>query len=281
MLSSLKEPEDDRLFPRTKARRWIVASHVCKRWREIVLDHATAWAEHVFSFSEEYVQSIILKRAGTAPLTFRYYDREQNEDEERRFNLVLQHIHQIARLDVLLFQPTRATTLFQALCSNSLPVLEELVIDYAPPSMDNPLFFFWTGPSFVAPQLRKCTLLDCYLQSWNVPSLEDLELRTARGRKSPGFPSFAQFLKSLRSSPNIRRLRTSSYIPSADAELHHPVHLPLLEKMDITDSTLDRIPALLSYLRLPSSCRRIWRTTMAVGGFVGPYPQASHLNASS
>ncbi|KAI0310422.1 hypothetical protein OF83DRAFT_874067 [Amylostereum chailletii] len=128
-LSALK-PEKDKQFARTKARGWIVASHVCKQWREIVLSHTMAWAEHVFSFSHEYVQGVILKRAGTTPLTLEYSEFQEENEAKRRFDFILQRIHQIKRLDVWIFSHARIATLFLALCSKELPALEELDVSY-------------------------------------------------------------------------------------------------------------------------------------------------------
>ncbi|KAI0311811.1 hypothetical protein OF83DRAFT_718346 [Amylostereum chailletii] len=251
-------PGDDNKLARTKARRWIVASHVCTRWREIVLGHATAWAEHVFSFAHEYVQDIILKRAGAAPLTLQYYDHQENKEEKRRFDFILQHIDQIKRLDVWIYRHARIARLFQALCSKELPALEELVVEYGCAFDKEPPFFRGTGRAIVAPQLRACTLVSCF-QPWNMRSLEDLELRTGPAggsdRAVQFLPNFTPLLESLRSSPELRRLRITSYLSSAEFQEGQLVHLPLLEKIDITDKTLDHIPAILSCLCLPPSCR--------------------------
>ena len=49
---------------------WISLTHVCHRWRKIVLKMSRLWAENIFSFKNYRIPTLFIYRAQNFPLTF-------------------------------------------------------------------------------------------------------------------------------------------------------------------------------------------------------------------
>ncbi|VDB96194.1 unnamed protein product [Peniophora sp. CBMAI 1063] len=110
---------------------WIRMSHVCRRWREVLLKMSDLWARIVFSYPNRKALSTLLARAADAPLDItiseRSYDAPKLKPEQEELALRC-----IPRAQSLTLQHTMEPKLLQCFPAEPMPHLRrlDLHLDY-------------------------------------------------------------------------------------------------------------------------------------------------------
>ncbi|VDB86946.1 unnamed protein product [Peniophora sp. CBMAI 1063] len=167
---------------------WLRLGQVCRRWRRIVFDMPSLWANDLFGFREGQGASVLLPLTGKAPLNVDlvYHDGPINIPIQDYEHLILR----AWRIYYNTFTPEEALALINILSAEPLPYLQTLVfsastrrqLDSVPPIMDmadHPKLRFLTlGNAYMRPPaLNTLITLDIDLYDWNdenKPSLDTI-----------------------------------------------------------------------------------------------------------
>jgi hypothetical protein len=244
------------LLVRSSGRPDIRLAHVCRRWREIALDHPLLWSRLDFTTVTPAGATEILARARMAPL---YLDAKVPVslwDNARfvSFQKELQtHVSHICQLRISA-QPYYLNRTLKGLISPA-PTLEKLSISdvrtffsrrLSQVSVPDTLFDATT------PKLSSLELCNCVI-SWSTPLLKGLKYLKITLSNSAR-PSLADWLDALEEMPQLQRLVLDSASPSVSSFPFHverTVTLPSLVRLDISASALDCGLA-LAHLVLPA-----------------------------
>jgi hypothetical protein len=248
--------------------QWVLFSHVCARWRSIVLDLASvAWARHAASFRSPAARAAILRRARGAPLEAVLRITAARPDDrvfaDASFLFLRAHLPRMRRLELAL--PERALPALGALASvrAPLPELQTLRVELDGASPGVRTAQFRRLPVLDAPALRSVTLRDCLLFFCPTPALRALDIDNSamyRGNADGAVLAPGELLSMLAGCPNLTVLRLAHVIPQLDEPgmvavgTQARIALPRLESLEVV-STARRAAALLARLDVPVSAR--------------------------
>ena len=244
------------LLVRSSGRPDIHLAHVCRRWREIALDHPLFWSHLDFTTVSSAGATEILARAKMTPLYLEakvpgpLWDNNWFVSFQKELQTHVSHIYHLR----ISGQPYYLNGTLKGLTSPA-PTLEHL-------SLSGQRSFFSDRLSQVSvpdtvfdnttPKLSSLELLNCSI-SWKSPLLKGLKNLTIR-LSIGATPSLKNWLDALEEMPQLNNLVLHSASPS---DPHFPFHvertitLPSLSRLDISTSELDCGLA-LAHLVLPS-----------------------------
>ncbi|VDB90609.1 unnamed protein product [Peniophora sp. CBMAI 1063] len=161
-------------FPQTRL-GWITASHVCRRWRALLLNMPLLWAQIAGGvFPSREICETIIERAGDRPLHFsqwREYRGEHVTAESlaSRAATVTELVHSYNdRLQVLALRIVDAMTDADAILWRDFPELESLHLEHG-----DDLAGLSCANAFNAPRLRNLRMHDVVFAP-NAPALRSL-----------------------------------------------------------------------------------------------------------
>ncbi|KAI0031645.1 hypothetical protein K488DRAFT_86614 [Vararia minispora EC-137] len=236
---------------------WISLTHVCQRWRNVLLDMPSLWATCTCHFScamKEFVS-----RAQRSPITLHLDTRRVRPTlAPSIFSTTLSYIRLGASVDLTLpveFQET----LVYVLTTYDLPAVEILNLNVLrdPKEKSLPLAQLEL-PRLQAPKLRQCRMTNVLIPL-AAPALTHLEL-VRDTAKDVGFAQPAAFISVLTSAPHLETLRVENWIPDCTRLLgagsEQLVALPKLKSISLA-STPARCEALWRMLHIPRTARLI------------------------
>ena len=235
----------------------IRVAHVCRRWREIVLNHPLFWSHINITGVGAAGATEMLARAKMAPLyleakipgygTFPWTDAGLVE-----FQKVLQdHVSHLYRLRIIA-KSSHLQRILEGVISPA-PTLEHLSLSFDNPYEKTPLRVSVPDALFdsTIPKLSFLELCNCDI-SWKSPLLKGLE--TVR-LSDITRPSLTDWLDALDEMPQLKKLLIHSASPSGSAassyHAERTVTLPSLIHLDISAPWYDCGLA-LAHLVLPS-----------------------------
>lgn len=210
---------------------WISLGHVCRYWRDVLLNMPALWAGAVGVLAK--AAAVMLERAMDAPITLSLNDS---------YNDCSFHARHIFRAQTININVSSSSILYDmrvALGAQNLPALESLSMIHAfghiPPHN-------FDLPPFTAPRLKHIHM-ENYFVPWTAGSLSHLTLvRTRPLREGEARPTLHEVLDLLRNSNTLRSLTIHNWVP----ELLRPtnavaeptrVSLPFLERLELRDRT--------------------------------------------
>jgi hypothetical protein len=243
------------LLARSTRRPDIRLAHVCRRWREIAVNHPLLWSRLDLTRVTPAGAMEILARTRMAPLYLDTTVPEPRWDNARfvAFQKALQtHVSHICHLRISALPHYLSRTL-EALISPA-PTLELLSLStvWSPStkgshaSIPDRLFDATT------PKLSCLSLYNCNI-SWKSPLLKGLKNLTIK-LFIKARPSLTDWLDALDEMPQLKKLVLHSASPSEPRFLFHverTITLPSLEHLDI-DTSESGCALALAHLVLPS-----------------------------
>ncbi|KZV66315.1 hypothetical protein PENSPDRAFT_755798 [Peniophora sp. CONT] len=241
---------------------WIRLAAVCHRWRRIVLNKASLWADSICTLAG--AEGTMLGRARDAPLTLRL-DTRRHAYSERTVGFVQEQLFRARVIEIHERPGHSAVSVWpegtHALAGRSFPQLETLILDLkftgslpvsTPPTVPIPMY---------APRLQHLELRDIFVPWTSAPNLTEISL--IRSDKSTMMtPPLARLLHLLQSSPHLRSLELHGYLPEAKPLVFDEsgnatgddiiVSLPVLRELSITSET-SRALAFWTHLIIPPS----------------------------
>ncbi|VDC04243.1 unnamed protein product [Peniophora sp. CBMAI 1063] len=210
---------------------WISLGHVCRYWRDVLLNLPSLWAGSVGVLAR--AAETMLERATDAPITLSLDDSS---------NDCSFHARHIARAQTININVSSSSILYDmrvALGAQDLPALETLSMIHAfghiPPHN-------FDLPPFIAPRLKRVHM-ENYFVPWTAASLSHLTLvRTRPLREGEARPTLQEVLDLLRNSNTLRHLTIHNWVPElirSTSAVDEParVTLPFLERLEIRDRT--------------------------------------------
>jgi hypothetical protein len=230
-------------------------AHVCRRWREIALNHPLLWSHFDFTTVSPTGATEILARARMAPLYLEAKVPEYLWDDARfvAFQKELQtHLSHICHLRISAV-PHHLNRTLGGLISPA-PTLEHLSLSTERCPSRRQLHASVPDALFDAksPRLSSLELLNCNI-SWKSPLLKGLKSLIIKLTVSAR-PSLTDWLDALGEMPQLKRLILHSASPSAPRFPFHverTITLPSLAHFDISASEQDCGFA-LAHLVLPA-----------------------------
>ncbi|KAI0309944.1 hypothetical protein OF83DRAFT_1179059 [Amylostereum chailletii] len=276
------EPPDTGMqyYKRQHLIAWLRLSHVCHRFRDIVLGTAGLWAKHVLTYLRPWTRREILRRSqgSILDLTICSPDSkkrkgdsgsalEDSSDDDCEaadtslFVSGLLRTERVRSLRIWTYQSDSATLdgWLETLSRQLLPLLQMLVIK---------AYFPWNPPldhvhKLVAPNLHTLLLRNIFM-SWNCPSLRCLslirELDCYQSQISQScFPPANELLALLAASPQLEELclvHCLPKIPPALEDDNSPISLPRLSQIHIKGTLLTSF-WLWRSLDVPRTCTTV------------------------
>ena len=230
---------------------WIVVTHVCRRWREIALNHPGLWSRINFTKLTPACMAEMLTRAKMAPLRLEA-DVRYTKWSEAKFNLfetqLEAHISHIRHLEICGLRPSTLERLV-----SPAPLLESLSLSK---SVSSSQFIIpvnllnYTAPSLTSLKLDGCDI------SWKSPLLKCLQTLEIIMLSPEARPKLEVWLDALNEMPHLKTLILESASPVAPlapliSEPSRTLTLPSLTKFNISASVQDCVLA-FTHLILPA-----------------------------
>ncbi|KAI0035313.1 hypothetical protein K488DRAFT_83152 [Vararia minispora EC-137] len=242
---------------------WIKLGHVCRRWREIVLQLPVLWARSVCSLIG--AEEVILSRSRAVPLTLTL-NAHCHRIDSKTVQFIQQHVQRAREIEireVLLHPHSPAWPAGAvALTRRDLPVLEILCLDLKP-SRSSPITHdVFALPPLNAPRLKRLELTNIFVPWAPAPNLTVLILSRCDFQNLAVVPPPQLLLSLLRNSPHLRKLHLLGWIPDMpvqrlkehEDDIVDPddrvVQLPYIEELSLTSSTR-RIIAFWMRIQIP------------------------------
>ena len=198
---------------------WIRVAHVCRRWREVALDHPRFWSHINFTGLTSGGMAEILARAKMAPLHLKadvIWGATQVEVFERQLEVHISHTRHLSLSGYF------ETTLSRL--SSSAPTLESLSLSHKSPRFrlrpatipDN--FLNCAAPNLTSLKLENCDI------SWNSPLLKGLRNLQIHDISTKARPELKDWLDALNEMPKLKTLSLQSTTP------HAPLASPLISE---------------------------------------------------
>lgn len=235
---------------------WIKATHVCRHWRQVALDHASLWARiSGFPNSTKWITEQ-LSRARTSPLVI---DISGNPTPET-ISYFPSHFPHTRELRLRGLRKEHFTVI-KELCALEAPDLEHFELGV---SVENPL----TAQSFLcaslfqgnAPKLRALALCQVRVPWSFFPRCQFTQLKIVlceeEWNEAPSPESLEQLMDVLANCPNLEVLVLENCLPSILSQYinKRTVHLPRLSQLTLTGS-ISRVVRFFEALNMPSSTK--------------------------
>lgn len=242
-------------------------SHVCRHWRQIVLNMPVLWAsfdiDGVGKHEVRHVISELLQRSQRAPIRLSIDVSSWMEASPRRavkaaFQ-ILHHLTHIRKLSIVAGEHD-TTEWFEYLRTTPAPMLEKLKVwccETAPFHIPDTMF------NGAAPQLRRLTLCMCRISPANALLAEITQLKLKHCLEDL---HYKEMLPVLANIPRLENLlieeEESEFMPNdLDLAGRARISLPRLRKLELS-GPVPFMAALSNHLLLPSSASIIIRNEM-------------------
>ncbi|KAN0139354.1 hypothetical protein V8E53_002855 [Lactarius tabidus] len=230
-------------------------AHVCRRWREVALDHPLFWSHVDFTTISMAGATEMLVRARMAPLYLeanipsRYWNCAQSLAFKKE---LLTHISHVVHLSISAGH-SQLNKILEGLTSPA-PTLEHLSLSVKtilerPPQVSVPDYLFGA----IIPRLSSLQLHH-YNISWKSPLLKGLTTLEIITMSADARPNLTDWLDALDKMPRLKRLVLVSASPFARRfpfDVERTVTLPFLAVLDISASAVD-CGLVLAHLILPA-----------------------------
>ncbi|VDB99916.1 unnamed protein product [Peniophora sp. CBMAI 1063] len=241
---------------------WVRLAAVCHRWRRIVLNKASLWADSLCALAG--AEETMLDRARDAPLTLRV-DTRRHAYSEDTVRFAQEHLARARVIDMHERPGHGAVSVWpqgtRALSGNSFPHLETLILDLrltgTLPAQSSPI----PPLPLYAPRLQQLEFRDIFVPWTPAPKLTSLSLIRS-DNSAMVIPPLASLLRLLQASPHLRSLHVHGYLPEAKPLMldesgnaipdETVVNLPALKELSITSET-PRAIAFWTHLVVPPS----------------------------
>jgi hypothetical protein len=231
--------------------KWIRVAHVCRRWREIALNHPRFWSHINFTKLTSAGMAEILARAKMVPLHLEAdstkWDAAHFEVFGRQLESHIPHTHHLK------FNGYQPSTVVKRLVSPT-PTLESLSLFHKSSKYMSPHdiipdnLFNCTAPSLTSLKLENCDI------GWKSPLLKGLRILEILNLSAKARPKLNDWLDALNEMPQLKELSLQSATPLAslaDPLISRTVTLPSLTHFHINASAKDCALA-LAHLVLPT-----------------------------
>ncbi|KAI0060683.1 hypothetical protein BV25DRAFT_1992747 [Artomyces pyxidatus] len=231
---------------------WIAsATHVCRRWREVALDHPRLWGRLAFNMGSKWVEEMLARvkaapifvsqklpycsppTTGTVTLMHPAIPSRLSQVQELNFSGYLEHMLPLLTRPAPMLERLELSTDVDMTTQVSIPIN----------FLDNH-----------APRLREIELRNVS-HAWGVfPSRALTELKIAFSI-NPIPTSFAQFLDFLEGTPTLTKLTLECCIPSASHFINdRVVSLPNMSALTLAGPTTDVI-GVLTHISVATSTK--------------------------
>ncbi|KAI0027832.1 hypothetical protein K488DRAFT_90404 [Vararia minispora EC-137] len=238
---------------------WVLLSHVCKRFRDVLLDHHTLWAQVVSVFPSAHHE--LLRRAGARPISLLIPGHTCSHTPSR-VQFMVDHLQRCREIVVARCQDTDADTVrldFAVFSGKELPHLQKLDLSLSTHHARLVSDLAFEFPAMVSPQLHTLRLDSIYVP-FNAATLTHLEL--IRTSYAQPLPSASQFLDILRSCRKLQILDLRYWVPEGlTIAQHASVSLPSLQRLDVSEKD-EKCLVLDSHLSLPPHTATEYMTPM-------------------
>ena len=253
---SLKEPS--KVFRKTRALGWILATHVCRLWRQVAIGDSSLWAQISGVPANRELVSEMLARARNAPLDINIYLGGAPDPEVLlMFPPHLSHTRELylSELD------WRHLDSVQRICSQEVPALEHFKLEA---SLNYPqlqlVFLGLDGTTLFkgqAPKLRTISLFHLLIPWSFIPRGQLTQLEIYLDDEVLGSDvgsDLNQLIDLLVNCPELEVLILDSclYPQPTHFPYGRAIHLPHLSRLHLGGSS-SRVTNLLKILKLPSS----------------------------
>ncbi|VDB86901.1 unnamed protein product [Peniophora sp. CBMAI 1063] len=256
------EPFYPREIETTKADQLICLTHVCQRWRGVVLDIPQLWADVAFVYPKGF--PTLLGRARESPLRFANdaFGARKPIISNEQAHYMISHPERLRILEIHYQWPSLAL----AFAGKTMPILESLTFDYGGASDtdgEGNRFYFNERP-IRAPLLKHAVFGTIYIPLI-APQLTSLHLGIADGLTGTFDLDSERFYALLKSSPLLESLSLHECFPEeawANEESER-VELPRLVKVDMT-GYIAAIASMVDMIHLVNACSNISLTVYEV-----------------
>ncbi|KAI0046919.1 hypothetical protein FA95DRAFT_1559590 [Auriscalpium vulgare] len=117
---------------------WISATHVCRWWRDVALDHATLWGDISFTLGQKWVRTMFARSrlvplsidilSAYSPISRSHWAGFMTPLTDDLVRLILQHMHHTRRLLLDVFDAETETRALLSGMTFPAPMLEELAL---------------------------------------------------------------------------------------------------------------------------------------------------------
>ena len=262
---------------------WIKTSHICSRWRRVVLGTALLWTS--IQANNLGRAAVFLRRSGTAPVSISISRRLSDEGQETFAQLLRSHSHHVKSL-ALSLPSTDMVTVVGSLNLN-MPRLQCIYLKdprgqsfYA--SYATELIKF--QPSFRSYPPLHTLVLESVALSWDLSMFRELRVleisrvrtRSTEAAASPRWLKISQLLDILDICPSLERLKINTTGPLYHridplTPIERTVSLPNLQELELTNSP-SVLALFLSHLIIPATTRSTFKAQIFddPGSFHGP-----------
>ena len=255
---SLKEPS--RVFSRPRALGWILATHVCRHWRQVAIGDSSLWAEISGVPANRELVSEMLARARNTPLDI-IIDLDGVPDPKVLLDFFphLSHTRELCLSGLDL----RHLDSVQGICSQEVPALEHFQVEVSPDELEAPLVFQELDGTTLfkgqAPKLRTISLFYVFIPWSFIPRGQLTELEICHNNEILASDiglrgDLNQLIDLLVNCPQLEVLvlRSCLYPQPTHFSYGQTIHLPLLSRLHLVGPT-SRVTNLLKMLKLSSS----------------------------
>ena len=236
---------------------WIQATHVCRHWRQVALDHASLWAR--ISGFPKNINWITeqLSRAKNAPLVIDLLGAPTSET----FSLIPSHFAHTRELHLRGLSVAHVNGV-KELCGLEAPELEhfELSLSVSPPMISED----FVGTSLFrgkAPKLRTLSLCQVLVPWSFFPRCQFTQLKIILSNEeyvddAPSPTSLNELIDVLTNCPNLEVLMLEYCLPNTLCQSTHnrTVRLPRLSHLSLTGSC-SRVVRFFEALQIPPSTK--------------------------
>ncbi|KZV76655.1 hypothetical protein PENSPDRAFT_388217 [Peniophora sp. CONT] len=232
----------------------VTLSHVCYRWRSVMLDQSAFWARNVTSFSRAPREELVERARGIPMDALLHVWRHQRPFEDPDFRFLRDHICDLRSL--ALWLPENALPalglVLPAIETSALDLLESLEMTLYDAHPGVRMQEFRALPPLHTPSLRKAVFRDCFLfleAPGQVTHLEIIFRRCYRANTDGALLTPSELSNILASCTNLDHLRLGDELPLFGPE-SSPIALPRLQKLALEGSST-RCGRLLEVLTYP------------------------------
>jgi hypothetical protein len=251
-LSSVYNPGDEEYMEVRGELGWIVLTHVCQHWREVVIGLPALWGRILPIFPTAF--DVVHERARGAPIAVAYVESSSTAAprDAAMLRLIREHPERLSSLTI-----HAHSDLLSGLCDKEYPFLQSFVLQQLPPfrfGMLPPFRFemFDKNPPLVAPVLTELSMFG-YLTPVVAPNLVSLHIRVEPDSRA----TVTHVLECLQQFPMLESLSlddafhmTDTVITENNAHMGLVVRLDRLKKANITAHSLV-FSALWKHLSIP------------------------------
>ncbi|VDC07675.1 unnamed protein product [Peniophora sp. CBMAI 1063] len=219
---------------------WVVVSHVCKRWRDTILNMAVLWASiagGVFT-SQELCEELI-RRARNSPLYLWDWTRVSPEEFTRVIlrqtvsRLAIDHLERIAKLAL----DARDPATVHSILGRPLPQLRELYLEGREPGARDGQFLWLSGAerTLISPHLQTLEMRLVFFP-FQAPALQALCIDH---NWAGADITYELLMDALASCPLLEDLELLDVLPLDDGVPSRPVPLSHLSTLTYSGSPPD------------------------------------------